>query len=131
MLYTVSAIYDYSLECIVLKLYNNDSGMLETYYDYQFKPYFYTKEKQKFEGIVKQEQVELYDALNDEKVIVWKVTCKNQETISKFNNKSPEVIAWENHIKPYMRYIYDTNTKMGMPYVRESGALVFNGSPEA
>ena len=105
--------------------------MLETYYDYQFKPYFYTKEKQKFEGIIKQEQVELYDALNDEKVIVWKVTCKNQEAISKFNNKSPEVIAWENHIKPYMRYIYDTNTKMGMPYVRESGALVFNGSPEA
>ena len=131
MLYTVSATYDYSLNCIVVKLYNDKDGVLESYYDYQFKPFFYAKEKQNFEGIIKQEQVELYDALNDEKVTIWKVTCKNQESITTFNNKSPEVIAWENHIKPYMRYIYDTNTKMGMPYVRESGNLVLNISKEA
>jgi DNA polymerase I len=130
MLYTVSATYDYSLECIVLQLYNDESGVLEPYYDYQFKPYFYSKEKKNFEGITKQEQVELYDALNDEEVIVWKVTCKSPDIITAFTNKFPDAMVWENHIRPYMRYIYDTNTKMGMPYIRESGALVLNTSKD-
>jgi DNA polymerase elongation subunit (family B) len=126
MLYIVSANYDYNLKCVILSLYNNDTEKLEYYFDGEYKPYFYTKERQNFAGIIKQEQVELYDALNDQKVIVWKVTVDGPNRISDFNKKETEVIAWENHIKPAMQYVYDNNIKMGMPYVRESGTLILN-----
>jgi len=131
MLYIVSADYDNSLNCIALKLYNTDTGRLEYYYDSVFKPYFYSKEKQNFEGIIKQELVERYDALHDEQVKVWKVTVKGPDVIRNFNRKiesweTQNIEIWENHIKFTMRYIYDNDIKMGMPYIRESGTLILN-----
>jgi DNA polymerase I len=131
MLYIVSADYDYSLNCIVLKLYNTDTEKLEYYYDTVFKPYFYSREKQNFEGIIKQEQVERYDALHDEQIRVWKVTVKSPDIIRTLNRKldtweNQQVEVWENHIKFIMRYIYDNDIKMGMPYLREGGMLLLN-----
>jgi len=136
MLYIVSADYDNSLACIVLKLYNTDTGRIEYYYDSVFKHYFYAREKQNFEGIIKQEQVERYDALHDEQVKVWKVTVKGPEVIKIFNRKvdaweNQNIEVWENHIRFSMRYIYDNDIKMGMPYIRERGTLLFNMDKEA
>ena len=104
---------------------------MEYYYDAQFKPYFYAKERQQFEGILEQEEVELYDALHDEMVKVWKVTCKGSDAVNIFNKKFPDADVWENHIRTYMSYIYDNNIKMGMPYIRESGTLILNVDNEA
>jgi DNA polymerase I len=129
MLYIVSAEYNDSLSCIVLKLYNTETAMLEYYYDAVFKPYFFAHDKQNLEGIIKQKQVERYDALHDEKINLWQVTVKTPDII-RFNNKKL-VEVWENYIKSYMSYIYDNDIKMGMPYIREKGVLLFNTNKEA
>jgi len=129
MLYIVSAEYSNLLGCIILKLYNTDTDAIEYYYDSTFKPYFFAKEKQNFEGIVSQEQVERYDALHDEKIKLWKVTTKNPDIIKFINKKLVDV--WENYIRSFMSYIYDNNIKMGMPYVREKGVLLLNRDKES
>lgn len=129
MLYIVSADYDDSLECIILKLYNTETDMIEYHYDTSFMAYFFAKHRQNIEGIVKQEQVERYDALKDEKVRFWQITVKNPDVIKFQTKKLTEV--WENHIKSYMSYIYDNNVKMGMPYVREKGVLLLKIDEDA
>lgn len=129
MLYIVSADYDTNLGCIVLRLYDTESCKLEPHYDTAFLPYFYAQDKQNFEGIVKQEQVEMYDALHDKKIKVWKVTCKTPLVITFAQKKLVNV--WENHIKTFMSYIYDNDIKMGMPYFREKGVLFLNTDKNA
>jgi DNA polymerase I len=115
---------------------------MEYYYDTIFKSYFYAREKQNFEGIISQELVERYDALHDENVKLWKVTVKGPDVIKFFNKKLTDKLStwenqqfdagvWENHIKFIMRFIYDNNIKMGMPYTRKDGALVLYSDPES
>jgi DNA polymerase I len=110
-------------------LYNSETCAIEYHYDTSFLPYFYSKEKQKIDGIVKQEQIELYDALHDEKILVWKVTVKNPLVITYNQKKFSNV--WENHIKTFMSFIYDNDIKMGMPYIREKGVLFLNIDKDA
>lgn len=123
MLYVISASYEPTLNCIALKLYNTETNSLENHYDPSFLAYFLSDEKRSFEGIVKQELIEKYDALNDKKVKLWQVSVKNPLIISN-ETKKITLGIWENHIKFYMSYIYDNNIKMGMPYIREKGALI-------
>ena len=129
MLYIVSADYNDSLECIVLKLYNTETDSLEYHYDTSFMAYFFAKYKQNIEGVVKQEQVERYDALHDEKVKFWQITVKNPDII-KFQTKKL-IDVWENHIRSFMSYIYDNNIKIGMPYIREKGVLLLKIDEDA
>jgi DNA polymerase I len=136
MLYIVSADYDYDLNSIVLKLYNTTTEAIEYYYDTVFKPYFYSRNKQTFEGIIKQELVERYDALHDEQIKVWKITVKGPDVIRTLNKKlniweNQQADVWENHIKFIMGYVYDNDIKMGMPYIRERGTLLLNTNKAA
>jgi DNA polymerase I len=136
MLYVVSADYDDSLNCIVLKLYNSETEALEYHYDNTFFHYFFSEHKiTQLEGIIKQEVVDRIDALHDEKIKVWQVSVNHPDVVKNMNyqisgdkkrGNPSRFSVWENYIKIIQSYIYDNNIKIGMPYVREKGVLLLN-----
>jgi DNA polymerase I len=141
MLYVVSADYDDSLNCIVLKLYNSETEALEYHYDSTFLHYFLSEHKvTQLEGIVKQEVVDKIDALHDEKIKVWQVSVNHPDVVKNLNyqisgdkkRRNPSRFSvWENYIKIFQSYIYDNDIKIGMPYIREKGVLFLNIDKEA
>lgn len=140
MLYIVSVDFDEALGCIVLKLYDSSTDTITYHYDTNFAPYFLSEKKFLLEGIVKQELVDRYDALNDINIKVWQTIVNHQNVIMGLNKKIAyekekgntfPYIVWENYIKYFQSYIYDNDIKIGMPYVREKGVLMLNIDHEA
>jgi len=131
MLYIVSATYDYNLDGVVLKLYNDETQKIEEWADTDFKPYFLSRDKityNSFKGIIEQNVVQKYNALTDKNDLLWKVVLDNPQQVKQSHNIPS---TYENHIKFYQCYIYDKGIKMGMPHHREDGKLVFAVNPEA
>jgi DNA polymerase I len=131
----VSVDFDEALGCIVLKLYDSSTDTITYHYDTNFAPYFLSEKKFPLEGIVKQELVDRYDALNDVKIKVWQTIVNHQNVIMALNKKITyekekgntfPYIVWENYIKYFQSYIYDNDIKIGMPYIREKGVLMLN-----
>jgi DNA polymerase I len=136
----VSVDFDETLECIVLKLYDTSNDTITYHYDTNFSAYFLAEKSMKFEGIKKQELIEKYDALHDEKIKIWQVTVNHPNIIKSMNNRIAKdkengimtpFQVWENYIKYFQSYIYDNDIKVGMPYIREKGVLMLDIDQEA
>lgn len=131
MLYPVSTNYDDEFNCIVLKLYNDETEQLEKYYDNTFFPYFLSKTKfPQTSSIKTQDLIEKKDALNDEQTHLWKVKTSHPLVI-KTISKNQTIGLYENYIQFFQNYIYDLDIKMGMPYERKEGKLYFAINDEA
>jgi len=125
MLYPVSADYDNEFNCVVLKLYNDETERLEKFYDDTFFPYFLSENKlSQTSSIRSQELVEKRDALHDEQIHLWKIKTKHPLVIRAISRVQTTGL-YENYIKFFQCYIYDMNVKMGMPYERKEGRLNF------
>jgi DNA polymerase I len=140
MLYIVSVDFDEELGCIVLKLYDSSTETITYHYDTNYAPYFLAEKPFPLDGIVKQDLVERYDALNDAKVKIWQLTVKDPNVIVGLNKKiyaerdkggAFPYLVWENYIKYFQSYIYDNDIRVGMPYIREKGALILDLDNEA
>ena len=130
MLYPLSASYNPTLNGIVLKLYNDKTEDIEEWIDVDFKPYFLTKTEPhiNWKSLIKKEVVKKYDALIDDEIEMWKVTLENPLAI---RNSHKIDDAYENHINFFQSFIYDNDIKMGMPYLKENGKLVFQVDQDA
>src|SRR3989304_3369320 len=130
MLYILSATYDSTVNGLVLKLYNEETEKIEDWVDVDYKPYFLAKNEitDVLNGVIKKEIVTKYDALHDENIKMYKISMENPALI-KSTQELPD--TYENHVKFFLGYIYDNNIKMGMPYVKQSGKLVFKEDDEA
>jgi len=127
MLYPLSVIYNSEFKCIEMKLYNTKTERLESYFDADFLAYCLSKQKLQIPAI-RQTMVELYNALSDSMVKLWKVEVENPKIISKTHDME---FIWENHIKFFQSFIYNTNISLGMPHEREANMLVFQIDYEA
>ena len=139
MLYIVSVEYDEETNSVVLKLYNSETQKLEYFYDEEYKSYFLADAPIDMKGIIKQDYVNKYNALHDRMDRVVKVSVDNPSVITYMNSKIRECekkvppeehplknCIWENHIKTFQSYIYDNDIKIGMPYYRGNGTLLFS-----
>lgn len=137
MLYVVSSDFNTELNLVVIKLYNDETQKLEYYYAEDFLPYFLASETPDIHGITKVEMVTKYDALNDNMIKLVKVCAEDPNVITFMNTriKKGELdiadMVWENRIKTFQSYIYDSNTKVGMPYHRVGSKLEFSVNPDA
>lgn len=87
MLYVVSVDYNEEINGIVLKLYNSETEKLEYYYDVEFKSYFISDIPVDVRGVIKQEPITKYNALNDRIDKLIKVSTESPSIISYINNK--------------------------------------------
>jgi len=152
--YFVSAAYDGRQKKAVVKLYEPISGQLYFWYDNTgHLPYLLTNlseyELGKLDRVVNHEgfdhfeAVEKTDPLNDRKVTVTKVVCKDPLAIggrpggtirdiipedypkvSESYIDPKEIKVWESKIKYYQTYIYDRQFLPGMIYEVKDGNLV-------
>jgi DNA polymerase I len=121
--YIVSAGYDKNQNSVFLKVYDEPTQKLEEWYDFNYRSYCLTDNLDSFREIKVTEvtTVAKYDALHDNTIDLYKGTFGNSLDIKKTSFKDEnfdEVMPkfWENQLKIQMSYIYDKDTKMGMPY---------------
>jgi DNA polymerase I len=152
--YFVSASYDGRQKKAVIKLYEPISGQLYFWYDNTgHLPYLLTNLSEYelgkldrvmgHEGFDHFETVEKTDPLNDKKITVTKVVCKDPLAIggrpggtirdiipedyprvSESYIDPKEIKVWESKIKYYQTYIYDRQFLPGMIYEVKNGDLV-------
>jgi len=136
--YLLSAGYDGKLEKAFLRLYEPLSQQIFIWYDNTgHLPYCISKQTPEelrkndkllnYPGFLTLEQVEKFDALNDEKIKVTKVVASNPLAIGGQGKTGIRYIigdSWESHIRYYQNYIYDRGLIPGMPYKVENRSLV-------
>ena len=149
--YFVSATYDGRKGCVVLKLYEPESGKIHFWYDTTgHKPYCFTdlstSELKKIKRLVAHpgfdhfESIEKYDPLLDRRKTITKVVAKDPLAIGGrptgcirdiIPEEYPKITAldqtakvWEAFIRYYQSYIYDNGLAPGMIYRIEKGNLV-------
>jgi len=129
-LYIVSGGYDYQLNAIYLRLYDDEAGRVINWYDENFKAYCLTDadEDHDFKGQLSTQQVKKYDALHDENVVMTKIEFENPMDIKQTHELEN---FYENHMKFYQSYIYDNDVNMGMPHKIENGKLIKTINEEA
>jgi len=128
MLYPLSVIYNPKFNCIEIKLYNSKNQRIESYFDTSFLAYCISRQRISVDGIKRQTQIQKYDALQDKDINLWKVEFLNPQFVRKTHKLEG---VWENHVKFFQSYVYDSPTSLGMPYEREKGMLVFQVDYEA
>jgi len=152
--YFVSASYDGKQKKAVVKLYEPESGQIYFWYDNTgHLPYLLTNlsenELNKLDRVIHHEGFdhceteEKIDPLNDKKVTVTKVVCKDPLAIGgrpggTIRDIIPEdypkvadsyvdpkeIKVWESKIKYYQTYIYDRQLLPGMIYEVKNGNLI-------
>jgi len=135
--------YDGAKGCAYAKLYNPESKRLFKWYDLKrtHKPYLLTDlSKEELEeisdvknhkGLVGMEEVEKYDLLRDEKVIMTKVIADDPLSIGGKSNSLRELLpsdrwgarAWEARIRYHHCFTYDNNLIPGMLYIEKDNKL--------
>ncbi|MGE5187808.1 MAG: 3'-5' exonuclease, partial [Betaproteobacteria bacterium] len=159
--YFVSASYDGKEKKAVVKLYEPESGQIYFWYDNTgHQPYLLTNlsvyELGKLDRVINHqgfdrfETEEKLDPLQDKKVTVTKVVCKDPLAIGgrpggTIRDIIPEdfprvadsyidpkeIKVWESKIKYYQTYIYDRQILPGMIYEIKNGNLVESVVPQA
>ena len=136
--YLLSAGYDGKAEKAFLRLYEPQSQQIYLWYDdTNHLPYCISKatpeelRKNKrllsYPGFLSLEQVEKFDALEDEAIKVTKIVASNPLDIGGRGRSGIRYIigdSWESHIRYYQNYIYDRDLNPGMPYRVEGGKLI-------
>lgn len=121
--YVVSAGFDNVQNSIYLKLYDDELGKLEEWFDDSYKHYCLSDNISSFQNFNVEtiKPVTKYDALNDCTKDLLKGIFKfplDVKKTQKFNEEFDDEFPkfWENQIKIQMSYIYDKDIKMGMPH---------------
>jgi DNA polymerase I len=136
--YFLSAGYDGKQEKAFLRLYEPESRQVYLWYDNtSHLSYAVSKETPEqlrgnhrlmdYTGFLTLEQVEKFDALADESIMVTKVVATNPLAIGGGAGGGIRSIigeTWESRIRYYQNYIYDRGLIPGMPYRVEAGNLV-------
>ncbi|RLG93651.1 type B DNA-directed DNA polymerase, partial [Candidatus Bathyarchaeota archaeon] len=136
--YFLSAGYDGKQEKAFLRLYEPESRQVYLWYDNtSHLSYAVSKETPEqlrgnhrlmdYPGFLTLEQVEKFDAIADEPIMVTKVVATNPLAIGGGAGGGIRNIigeTWESRIRYYQNYIYDRGLIPGMPYRVEAGNLV-------
>jgi DNA polymerase I len=136
--YLLSAGYDGKQEKAFLRLYEPESRQVYLWYDNtSHLSYAVSKETPEqlrsnqrlmdYTGFLTLEQVEKFDALTDEPIMVTKVVATNPLAIGGGAGGGIRNIigeTWESRIRYYQNYIYDRGLVPGMPYRVEEGNLI-------
>jgi len=136
--YFLSAGYDGKQEKAFLRLYEPEARQVYLWYDNtSHLSYAVSKETPEqlrgnhrlmdYPGFLTLEQVEKFDALADESIMVTKVVATNPLAIGGGAGGGIRSIigeTWESRIRYYQNYIYDRGLIPGMPYRVEAGNLV-------
>jgi DNA polymerase I len=136
--YFLSAGYDGKQEKAFLRLYEPKSQQVYLWYD-NTSHLSYAVSKQipeqlrgnhrlmDYPDFLTLEQVEKFDAISDESIIVTKVIATNPLAIGGGAGGGIRNIigeTWESRIRYYQNYIYDRGLIPGMPYKVEGGNLI-------
>lgn len=117
----------YENGAIVLKFYDTEKHQIITWYDSEYKPYFYTKIPKdtvteiigERDDVLSIDEVEKIDLIKDEIINITKITCAEPISINgsySYRSISTFLEGWETDIRHNEAYLYDHGYVVGKYY---------------